>query len=480
MKIDNIKIEEIIANVKKLVAEDKEITPALKAAIEMLILVVTIFVGRLSLNSKNSSKPPSQDPNRTRAERKASDKKPGGQIGRLGKALELVSNPDEVITIPLRRSELKDGSYKAAGYEVRQVFDIRISRYVTEYRAEKLADQSGKIYTASFPDGVFARTQYGNGIKAHSVYMSQFQLIPYDRIKNHFEEQISIPVSVGSVFNFNKEAYHRLEQFEELSKLKLKESSVLHADETGINIGGKRLWLHNASNDLWTHFYPHKNRGSEAMDEIGILPGFRGVACHDHWSSYYIYKNCLHSLCNAHHLRELQAVIDIDKHQWAKKMQDLLCEIKHLVDESGGKLEKKVADEYRIKYRKILSDGELESPLPPAQLNKNGTIRKNSKKTKDRNLLERLRDFEDDTLRFMEDALVPFTNNQGENDLRMTKVQQKISGCFRSMEGAKIFCRIRGYILTCQKHGVSITEAFKLLFEGNLPDFCNHLPNPGE
>jgi len=204
MKIDNIKIEEIIANVKKLVAEDKEITPALKAAIEMLILVVTIFVGRLSLNSKNSSKPPSQDPNRTKAERKASDKKPGGQIGRLGKALELVSNPDEVITIPLRRSELKDVSYKAAGYEVRQVFDIRISRYVTEYRAEKLADQSGKIYTASFPDGVFARTQYGNGIKAHSVYMSQFQLIPYDRIKNHFEEQISIPVSVGSVFNLTK------------------------------------------------------------------------------------------------------------------------------------------------------------------------------------------------------------------------------------------------------------------------------------
>ncbi len=480
MKIENIEVEQVIANVKKLIAKDKKVTPALRAAIELLLLIVSIFAGRFALNSKNSSKPPSQDPNRNKTEKKASEKKQGGQTGHKGKMLEVVSDPNEVILISVDREKLKEGQYLDAGYEIRQVFDIRISKYVTEYRAEKLVDQNGKSYTATFPDDVLARTQYGNFLKAHSVYMSQFQLIPYNRIKNHFEEQIGIPVSVGSIFNFNKEAYHELEQFEEFTKQKLRELAVLHADETGINIGGKRLWLHNASNGLWTHFYPHKNRGSEAMDEIGILPEFKGVACHDHWSPYYTYSNFLHALCNAHHLRELQAVIDINKHQWAKSMKDLLYEINKQVDKVGGKLDKKIADEYRFKYRKILSDGELESTLPPPQINKSGTVRKNVKKTKDRNLLERLRDFEDDTLRFMENELVPFTNNQGENDLRMTKVQQKISGCFRSMEGAKIFCRVRGYILTCQKHNVSITEAFQLLFAGKLPDFCNSLVNPAE
>ena len=302
--------------------------------------------------------------------------------------------------------------------------------------------------------------------------MSQFQLIPYDRINDHFAEQIKVPVSVGSIFNFNKEAYLRLEDFEKLDKQKLSSSALTHADETGINVGGKRIWLHSASNDLWAHLYPHNNRGNEAMDEIGILPAFKGILCHDHWNAYYTYQNCKHSLCNAHHLRELEAAIDIDKCDWAKQMQDLLCEINDRVNEADGALDKTRADEYRLKYRAILAAGNQETPPPEPQKNKSGSKKKRAKRSKSRNLLERLRNFEDDVLRFMEDKLVPFTNNQGENDLRMTKVQQKISGCFRSMEGAKIFCRIRSYILTCQKHGVSITDAFKLLFEGKLPQFC--------
>ena len=152
-------------------------------------------------------------------------------------------------------------------------------------------------------------------------------------------------------------------------------------------------------------------------------------------------------------------------------MQDLLCEINDKVNEADGALDKVRSDEYRLKYRAILTAGDQETPPPEPQKNKSGSDKKRAKRSKSRNLLERLRNFEDDVLRFMEDKLVPFTNNQGENDLRMTKVQQKISGCFRSIEGAKIFCRIRSYILTCQKHDVSITDAFKLLFEGKLPQF---------
>jgi transposase len=440
---------------------------------EVLLLLISILAGRALLNSGNSSKPPSSDLNRKKSEKKASNKKQGGQLGRVGKNLMPIETPNEVVKIVVDRSKLNDEEYQEAGYEARQVFDIRISRYVIEYRAQKLRGSDGKIYTAEFPEGVVAQVQYGNGIKAHSVYMSQFQLIPYDRINNHFADQIKVPVSVGSIFNFNKEAYERLEAFERLTKQKLSSSALIHGDETGINVGGKRIWLHSASNNLWTHLYPHNNRGNEATNEIGILPEFKGILCHDHWKAYYAYQNCKHSLCNAHHLRELQAAIDIDKCGWAKQMQDLLCEINDKANEAGGALDKAMADEYRIKYRAILTAGDQETPPPEPQKNKSGSEKKRAKRSKSRNLLERLRNFEDDVLRFMEDKLVPFTNNQGENDLRMTKVQQKISGCFRSIEGAKIFCRIRGYILTWQKHGVSITDAFKLLFEGKLPQFCD-------
>lgn len=471
MKIEKIDISETINNAKKLLAEEINISPALRAMFEVLLLLVSILAGRTLLNSGNSSKPPSSDPNRKKPEKKPSDKKQGGQLGRVGKNLVPIETPNEVVEIAVDRSKLNDGEYEQAGYEARQVFDIRISLYVTEYRAQKLRGSDGKIYTAEFPEGVVTQVQYGNGIKAHSVYMSQFQLIPYDRINDHFAEQIKVPVSVGSIFNFNKEAYNRLEDFEKLSKQMLSSSALTHSDETGINVGGKRIWLHNVSNDLWTHLYPHNNRGNEATDEIGILPEFKGILCHDHWKAYYAYQNCKHSLCNAHHLRELQAAIDIDKCEWAKQMQDLLCEINDKVNEADGALDKVRSDEYRLKYRAILTAGDQETPPPEPQKNKSGSDKKRAKRSKSRNLLERLRNFEDDVLRFMEDKLVPFTNNQGENDLRMTKVQQKISGCFRSIEGAKIFCRIRSYILTCQKHGVSITDAFKLLFEGKLPQF---------
>ena len=232
MKIDKIDISETIDNAKKLLAEEKNISPALKAIIEVLLLLVSILAGRALLNSGNSSKPPSSDPNRKKPEKKTSDKKQGGQFGRVGKNLVPIDTPDEIVEIAVDRNDLKSGKYQEAGHEARQVFDIRISRYVIEYRAQKIRGLDGKIYTAKFPEGVVSQVQYGNGIKAHSVYMSQFQLIPYDRINDHFAEQIKVPVSVGSIFNFNKEAYERLEDFERFVKQKLSSSALAHADET--------------------------------------------------------------------------------------------------------------------------------------------------------------------------------------------------------------------------------------------------------
>lgn len=246
----------------------------------------------------------------------------------------------------------------------------------------------------------------------------------------------------------------------------------MNADETGINVDGIRLWLHSASNERWTYFYPHEKRGSEAMNVIGILPLFRGILVHDHWKPYYTYTECTHSLCNAHHIRELQWVIDNFGFVWAKLMQDLLLEINVAAQASAtNTLYTLTALNYRKRYRKILLDGLIEIPQPETPLPSEGKKKRGRvKKTKELNLLERLRDFENDVLRFMDVDYVPFTNNRGENDIRMTKVQQKISGCFKSMEGAKIFCRVRSYLLTAQKHGISPTDALKTLFDGKLPE----------
>ena len=246
-------------------------------------------------------------------------------------------------------------------------------------------------------------------------------------------------------------------------------SDLAYADEAGVNLNGKGYWLHSISNGSWTYYFQHKSRGKEAMDYIGILPLFGGVLCHDHWKVYYKYA-CLHALCNAHHIRELEWVWENEKHRWARDTKLLLQAMNSAVNEAGGVLKAEDSERYRQRFRLILKTGEAESP-PPDLTNRKGK-RGRVKRTKARNLLERLQKFEDDTLRFMDNKIVPFTNNLAENDLRMTKVQQKISGCFRSMEGAKYFCRIRGYLSTCRKQAIDVSRALKMLFRGELPVFA--------
>lgn len=466
-----INVDDTVNKAKAMLEEDKQISPGLRAMFEMLLILVVMLAGRLGLNSKNSSNPPSTDPNRKK-KKKTNKGKPGGQPGRIGKNLSPVENPDVVELIKLDKRRLPRGmTYHDVGYESRQVVELDISCVITEYRAQILEDENGKRYVADFPKGVSRPIQYGKSIKAHSVYMSQFQLIPYERVADYFTNEASIPISVGSLFNFNQEAYDLLESFDALAKQRLSESGVVNADETGINVNGKRIWLHNASNAKWTYFYPHAKRGAEAMDEIGILPAFKGTLIHDHWKPYYTYQNCQHALCNAHHIRELEWVIEQKpSYTWAKSMQELLLEMNESVNQTENNvLDGAVALIYRERFRAIIQTGEEEMPPPPPEPNQSKR-KGREKKSKERNLLERLRDFEEDVLRFMENAQIPFTNNQGENDIRMTKVQQKISGCFKSLDGAKIFCRVRSYLLTAQKHGINPTQALKTLFEGKLPD----------
>lgn len=470
MKIQGIKIESVLKTVKDSLEIERGLSPVFKSAIELLLVLITALVNRLGINSKNSSKPPSTDQNREKQKKNGkSGKKPGGQPGHNGTTLQKVDDPDEILPLKIDRRILPKGThYEVVGFEARQVFDIKISRHVTEYRAEILEDSQGKCFVAQFPEDVSRPVQYGNGLKAHAVYMSQQQLIPYDRVRDHFQEQIHIPVSAGTIYNFNGEAFERLEFFEQWVKNELAAALLLHVDETGINIDGKKHWLHSASNEALTFFYPHTKRGKIAMDEIGILPRFHGILSHDHWKAYYQYE-CLHSLCNAHHLRELERAWEQDGQRWAKKMKKFLLKLNNKVEAAGGKLPSKESAQWHLKYRKIIDQANAECP-PPDESNRAGK-RGRLKRSKSRNLLERLRDFEKDVLLFMDIKIVPFTNNTSENDLRMTKVQQKISGCFRSMEGAKIFCRIRSYLITCRKQGLTATEALTLLFEGKNPAF---------
>lgn len=474
MTIQNINVDATIERVKTLIAEEKDLSPALKSSLEVLLLLVTLIVNQLGLNSKNSSKPPSMDPNRLKKPRGKSGRKPGGQQGRSGSTLQPVPDPDEIKILPVDRSGLPRGRYQEVGYEARQVIDLKISRVVTEYRAEILKDQQGKRYVAPFPEGVTRPVQYGNSVKVNSVYMSQYQLIPYNRIEDHFLEQLRIPVSGGSIFNFNQEAYERLEHFDQWVRIQLAISAVLHVDETGINIGGKGCWLHSASNAKLTCFFPHVKRGSEAMDAMGILPKFHGILCHDHWKAYFKY-GAFHALCNAHHLRELESAFEQDKQQWAAKMSDLLKEINKVVFDSDGVLSAPESKRYRKRYRKLLAEAESECPAPK-EAQRQGS-RGKLPRSKARNLLERLRTYENDVLRFMDEPDVPFSNNQAENDIRMTKVQQKISGCFRSWDGARIFCRIRSYLSTCRKQGITATDALTLLFDGKSPEFMSSSPS---
>jgi transposase len=466
-------VEATIKTVQQLLAEESHLSPALRSILEVLIMLVRIMANRLGLNSRNSSKPPSQDRfSKDKDEKPAKDdtgKKSGGQPGRLGTTLKKIDNPDVTTALTIDRTTIPPDDYKFVGYDCRQVFDIDIRRVVTEYQAEILENPQGQRITAPFPAGVTKAVQYGNGVKAQSVYLSQYQFIPLKRVQEHFQGQLGLPISGGSIFAYNRQAYEMLGQFEQKLIVKMLNAKVLHADETGINIGGKTRWLHCVSSPLLTLYYAHEKRGVEAMASIALLPFFSGILVHDHWKPYFKLV-CQHALCNAHHLRELAFAHEQEGQAWAKLIIDLLESILKDVCSQGGALPEDQAAHYREQYRAILEQAEIECP-PPPERQQTGRKKGRLKRSKSRNLLERLRNYEKETLRFMADVDVPFTNNQGENDIRMTKLQQKISGCFRSKEGADIFCRVRSYLSTCRKNNVSATDALTLLFEGRLPDF---------
>jgi transposase-like protein len=338
---------------------------------------------------------------------------------------------------------------------------------VTEHQAEiKSCSHCGHLNKAAFPEQVKAPVQYGPRLKAIAVYLRQYQLLPYNRTRELFRDLFSTDLSEGTLTNITDTCSEFLQEPLDQIRNQLEQSSVVNFDETGSSVYGKRQWLHAASTPSLTYYEIHPKRGSHAMDHMGILPSFNGRAIHDFWKPYFKY-DCNHGLCNAHHLRELIFLHEQHGQRWAKNMIDCLIDIKKAVDEaktSTDTLFKEQIHKFETRYQNILDKGYNENPLPKKKSTKKKRGR--PKKSKARNLLERLDEHRKEVLAFMYDFKVPFDNNLAERDLRMAKVQQKISGTFRSQDGANAFCRIRSYISTAKKSAVNVIDAIGNAFQG--------------
>ena len=390
MPPEKLDINTTIAEVRRLMNAETSLSLALRAALEMLLLIVKLLTDSALLSSRNSSKPPSTDKKKIPKVRKASGKKPGGQKGHVGLTRGLVENPDRIVSLAIDKRALPRDTYTSGGLERRQVIHITLEKEIIEYQAEVVINSRGQRFVATFPEDVTSSVQFGASVKAQAVYLSQYQLIPYERVQAQFGEMWGIDISTGSLFTFNQQAYQRLSAFELLAKKMLASQKVLHVDETGVNINGKGMWLHCATNDQWTWLEPHAQRGNKAMDAIGILPAFKGILAHDHWPAYYAYDQAQHALCNAHHLRELQRAYEQDSQAWAKAMQELLLAMHDAVEKAGGAVSDKEFNKWQEKYRQILRGGEQETPPAEKIPGKRGK----TKNTKARNLLVRLRDFD--------------------------------------------------------------------------------------
>ncbi len=338
---------------------------------------------------------------------------------------------------------------------------------MTEHQAEhKECPSCHHLNHGVFPDDVRQPVQYGSRLKSILVYLNHYQLLPLERISELCFDLFGHSLSEGTIFNAGLSCFNRLATFEETLKAKLVDLPVVHFDETGIRINGKTQWLHVASTPLLTHYGAFSKRGQEAMNAMEILPHFSGRAIHDHLKAYFRYE-CEHGLCNAHHLRELIFIVDQYKQPWAKKMKDHLLDIKKAVEKRKRKaknLQPGVIKKFEQKYNRILREGFEANPA--SAMPKSEGTRGRKKQTKAKNLLDRLRDFKNETLAFMKDFEVPFDNNQAERDIRMAKGKMKISGCFRSQQGADMFCRIRAYVSTIKKNTRNVLENIQKAMEG--------------
>jgi transposase len=461
-------LERVVTRVTTLEAENA----ALRGEVQALR-------GRLAKDSHNSSKPPSSDgpgaPKRVpKSLRGTSGRRPGGQPGHPGHGLTLVGRPDEVV---VHRPVACAGCGRGLGEapvlrtERRQMIDLPpVRAQVVEHQAEtRVCPGCGRATTAPFPADVLAPVQYGPGVATLAVYLHQEQLLPVERTGRVLGEVFGCEISNGTLERMVARCADAVADVVAAIKQAVIAAAVLHVDETGLSLNGKTAWLHVASTDQLTWYATHRKRGREALDALGVLPTVQGRVVHDGLWSYWQYEQCDHALCNAHHLRELTFVEEQLKQPWAGHLKALLLEVKAAADRARADglpvLPPEARHGWTARYSDLVAEGlRLNPPAPPT-----GGKRGRPKRSPAGNLALRLSTHQAETLAFMADLRVPFDNNQAERDLRMMKVRQKISGCFRSLTAADRFCQIRSYVSTLRKQRLPILASLAAAFQGRPP-----------
>lgn len=445
--------------------------------VEALRAEVAELKRQLGLNSQNSSKPPSSDSPfdkpAPKSLRRKSGRKPGGQTGHPGSTLAMVEDPDETL-----RHEpgwcagcgADLAGAERVGVERRQVFDLPPMRVrVTEHQLVKRRCGCGATTCATAPDGAAAPVSYGPRITAIILYLYVGQFLSKQRAAQALSELFGTPVSEGTVAAMTERAANRLDQFTDVVRDRIADASVAGFDETGFRVCGSLHWVHCARTDKYTLITCHRKRGRDGIDDAGVLTRFIGVAVHDAWAPYDTYLDPDHQLCCAHALRELAGVADTapadGQRCWAVQARDALVAMQRLVTEAiaagADDLDPDALAEQLQLFRSAAQLGITETAP------RSGTTMK-----KHNALARRLRDRQDDYLRFTTDWRIPADNNGSERDIRMIKLRQKVSGCMRTLTGAKQFCAIRSYLSTGAKHGRNFIDTLVMLAEGRpwLPE----------
>jgi transposase len=453
-------LESLIHSHQKLIEKQSQTIQLLEEKNLKLESRVRELESRLNQNSKNSSKPPSSDSFKKNLEtRKSSRRKSGGQFGHKGTNLLMVKVPDTIQEYPAPLNCESCGNTLIdidSEMSKAQEFDIpEIKIFVTEHQVEKKVCGCGHCNISYNAPILKNHTFYGDRIKSLIIYLKNHQMLPFHRTKQIIQDVLNHSISEGTFHNVEKECSEKLKVYEDIIKEKILNSTVVGADETSTRTNGKNYWVHTAVSKLFSYFSVSKKRGMDGIESGGILNHFKGTLVHDFFKPY-LKLLCKHVFCNAHILRELISVTETTKHIWAEQMiQVLLLALETKKEYKQNRPEQEIINEIESLYDKAIQLGEKENP----------DFDVGGKKSKEINLLKRMKKYKPEITRFMGDPNIPFDNNASERALRMIKVKNKISGCFRSVEGVENFCRVRSFMESCRKQNLKILNSITMVFK---------------